>query len=81
MQKINLKWKKDRDSCLWEWEAEGSNPPNAGHRSIILDGDEIPIWIIETVDVEYKTFQDVDEQFAFLEEKGDCTLEYWRRKH
>ena len=68
-------------SCMWEYEAEGSELPQTGHRSIVLDGKGIPLCIVETTNVEYKQFQDVDEQFSFLEGEGDLTLEYWRQEH
>ena len=68
-------------SCTWEYEAEGSELPKTGDRSIILNGKGIPLCIIETINVEYKKFQDVDKQFSFLEGEGDLTLDYWRREH
>lgn len=68
-------------SLLWEYEAEGSPLPEPGGLSIILDGQEKPICLIETVSVEVKPFNLVDEKFAFAEGEGDRSLAYWREAH
>jgi uncharacterized protein YhfF len=68
-------------SLLWEYETDGEPLPQVGELSIILDGDEKPLCIIETVQVEVKPMNDVDEQFAFDEGEGDRSLAYWRQAH
>ncbi len=35
-------------SALWEWEAEGSPLPEVGLKTIVLDGNNQPLCIIET---------------------------------
>ncbi|MFG6096347.1 ASCH domain-containing protein [Leptothoe sp. ISB3NOV94-8A] len=68
-------------SALWEWEAEGSEIPKVGLKTIVLDGNDNPLCIIATTDVEIRSFNQVNEQFAFAEGEGDRSLESWRQEH
>jgi uncharacterized protein YhfF len=68
-------------SLLWEYEAEGEPPPQVGELSIILDGNDDPICIIETTEIEIKPYDQVDAQFAYDEGEGDRSLSYWRDAH
>lgn len=68
-------------SALWELEADGEPPARPGEKSVILDGKDEPLCIIETTEVEIRRFDEVDEQFAREEGEGDCSLEYWREAH
>ena len=68
-------------SALWEWEAEKSPLPTVGLKTIVLNGSEIPICIIETTEVNICPFDHVDAQFAYDEGENERTLEAWRRKH
>ena len=68
-------------SALWEWEAEGNPIPQPGLISIVLDGQDQPICIIETTEVLVCRFNAVDEEFARAEGEGDLSLEYWREAH
>lgn len=68
-------------SLLWEYETSGEALPAPGDFSIILDGNGNPLGIIETLEVEIKPFNRVDERFAFDEGEGDRTLDYWRSVH
>ena len=68
-------------SALWEWEAEGKPIPQPGLISIVLDGQDQPICIIETTEVLVCRFNAVDEEFAHAEGEGDLSLEYWREAH
>jgi uncharacterized protein YhfF len=68
-------------SALWEWEAEGNPIPQPGMISIVLDGLDHPICIIETTEVLVSRFNAVDEEFAHAEGEGDLSLEYWRQAH
>jgi uncharacterized protein YhfF len=68
-------------SLLWEYESEGSKLPEAGDLSIILDGRGHPLCIIQTLKVEIKPFDKVDEKFAYDEGEGDRSLNYWREAH
>ena len=68
-------------SALWEYEAEGELPPQAGELSIILSGAGQPAAIVETVEVQIKPYDQVDASFAFEEGEGDRSLAYWREAH
>ncbi|MBN1887656.1 MAG: ASCH domain-containing protein [Thermoflexales bacterium] len=68
-------------SLVWCYEAENEILPQVGALSIILDGDQNPLCIIETTQVEIKAFNQVDGQFAYDEGEGDRSLAYWRQVH
>ncbi len=68
-------------SCLWEWEADGDPLPDVGLKTIVLDGNEEPLCIIETTEVAVQPYNQVDVQFAFEEGEGDRSLNYWREVH
>ncbi|MGK7935657.1 MAG: ASCH domain-containing protein [Xenococcaceae cyanobacterium] len=53
---------------------------NAG-LSIILNGDENPLCIIETYQITVRRYRDIDEEFAIAEGEGDLSLDYWRKVH
>ena len=55
--------------------------PFVGELSIILDGQDHPLCIIETLEVRNVPFNEVDAQFAYDEGEGDRSLDYWRDAH
>lgn len=78
-----IKGGSKRASCstLWEVEAGSEVMPEIGQLTIVLDGENNPLCIIETVDVFIEKFNQVTEQFAFDEGEGEQTLESWRNIH
>ncbi len=68
-------------SSVWEFEHDGENPPQVGDVSIILNGDGVPVCIIETTEVRTLPFNEVDAQFAADEGEGDRSLDDWRGAH
>ena len=68
-------------SSLWEWEAEGDPIPEEGEVTIVLNWEDAPLCIIETVEVETKPYNQVDAQFAYEEGEGDRSIQYWREAH
>ena len=68
-------------SLLWEHDFDGEPLPKVGELSIVLDGDERPLCLIETVDVSIRPYNQVDERFAYDEGEGDRSLQYWRQAH
>jgi uncharacterized protein YhfF len=68
-------------SALWEYEAEGEPLSSVGLKIIFLDGKGDPLCIVETTEVEVKSYDEVDDRFAFEEGEGDRSLEYWRDAH
>ena len=68
-------------SALWEWEAEGDPLPTEGYLTIVLNGRDEPLCIIETTEVTIRPYNEVDAQFAYDEGEGDRSLQYWRDGH
>lgn len=68
-------------SAVWEWEAEGRLWPALGFLTIVLDGRDQPLCIIETTEVTFKPYNQVDAQLAYEEGEGDRSLAYWREAH
>lgn len=69
-------------SLLWVYEAEGTRLPKQGDLSIVLDGADHPICLIETTEVRIVPFDEmVDERFAYEGGESDRTLESWRRMY
>jgi uncharacterized protein YhfF len=65
-------------TCSTEDEPNTSTP---GERWIVLDGRGDPRCVIETTDISYRRFDEVDAAFAFDEGEGDRSLSYWREAH
>jgi len=65
-------------TCSTEDEPNTSSP---GEKWIVLDGRGEPRCVIETTEVSYRRYPDVDAQFAFEEGEGDRSLAYWRDAH
>jgi uncharacterized protein YhfF len=53
----------------------------AGERWIVLDGRGTPRCVIESVEVSYRRYRDVDAAFAHDEGEGDRSLDHWRDAH
>ena len=65
-------------TCSTEDEPNTSTP---GERWIVLDGRGEPRCIIETLEVSYRRYNEVDVAFAHEEGEGDRSLAYWREAH
>jgi uncharacterized protein YhfF len=63
------------------YELEDEPLPYAGLYNIILDGEGKAVAIVETTSVEVVPFDEVTEEFAYLEGEGDRSLAYWRDVH
>ena len=57
------------------------NTSTAGEQWVVRDGRGAPRCVIETTEVSYRRFPDVDAAFAFEEGEGDRSLGYWRAAH
>lgn len=68
-------------SAIWEYEDNNEPMPQVGDLSIILDGEEKPMCIIETIELRTLLFHEVDAQFAYDEGEDDRTLDSWRKAH
>ena len=65
-------------TCSTEDEPNTSAP---GERWVVLDGRGEPRCVIETTEITYRRFHDVDAAFAYDEGEGDRSLAYWRSAH
>jgi uncharacterized protein YhfF len=65
-------------TCSTEDEPNISTP---GERWIVLDGEGNPRCVIESVEVAFRRYNEVDTKFAFDEGEGDRSLAYWREAH
>ena len=55
--------------------------PNSGERWVVLDGRGEPRCVIESTEVTYRRFNEIDATFAHDEGEGDRSLAYWRGAH
>ena len=65
-------------TCSTEDEPNTSKP---GEQWIVLDGRGVPACVIETLDVSYRRYNEMDAAFAYEEGEGDRSLAYWRQAH
>lgn len=65
-------------TCSTEDEPNTSTP---GERWVVLDGSGEPRCVIETTEITYRRFGEVDAAFAYDEGEGDRSLTYWRDAH
>jgi len=68
-------------SAVWEWEAEGNPIPEKGLITVVLDGKDQPLCIVETTEIVIRNYNEVDADFARSEGEGDLSLDYWRKVH
>ena len=57
------------------------NTSTSGERWIVLDGSGTPRCVIESVEVSYRRYNEVDAAFAHEEGEGDRSLDHWRDAH
>ncbi len=67
-------------SLLLEYQTENRAPPQAGSLSIVENGNNEPICVVETVEIVIKPFSEVDAPYAYDYGEWDRTLETWRRE-
>ncbi|MET4202089.1 ASCH domain-containing protein [Bradyrhizobium sp. LA6.12] len=65
-------------TCSTEDEPNTSTP---GELWVVLDGRGEPRCVIESVEITYRRFNEVDATFAHDEGEGDRSLAYWRSAH
>lgn len=68
-------------AALRDYAEDNADKPVVGRRDVVLDGAGRPAAVIETVEVTYRRFDEVDDAFARDEGEGEATLEQWRRDH
>jgi len=57
------------------------NTSELGERWVVLDGHGGPRCVIETTELTYRKYMEVDAAFAYDEGEGDRSLAYWRNAH
>ena len=65
-------------TCSTEDEPNTSKP---GEQWIVLDGRGKPACVIESIEISYRRYNEVDAAFAYEEGEGDRSLAYWREAH
>lgn len=55
--------------------------PKINDLSIVLNGSQLPVCVIQTTDVSVVPFNKVPAQHAQKEGEGDLSLSYWRQQH
>lgn len=75
-----LSGRKTATSALPE-EFDGSRPPHKGDLSIIADGHDHPVAVVETTEAIIKPFAEASEDFAHAYGEWDGTLGTWRKKN
>ena len=73
--------KRATAGALWSYENEGETIPQPGDLSIIINWQEEPVCIIETMQIDITPFNEVSEEFARVEGEGDGSLAYWKKVH
>jgi uncharacterized protein YhfF len=63
------------------WAARDGKHTEVGGRMVACDSTGAPRVVLETVALEQKPFDEVDEDFARAEGEGDLTLAWWREAH
>lgn len=66
---------------LVDLERDGDQPPQPGQRYAVVDFDDRPVGVIETVEVRVVPMVEVDLQFAIDEGEGFGSVAEWRSAH
>lgn len=70
---------KQATTCLRrDFMTSGMRVPKPGDVSIVTDGKDKLRCIVRIVDVQTKSFRNVDEQFVQAEGGGDRSIDWWR---
>jgi uncharacterized protein YhfF len=82
LAELVISGKKTATASLLEFnETHPESAPIENGYSVVTDFEGIPLCIIQTTEIRYLPFKEVDAKFAFDEGEGDQTLEYWREVH
>lgn len=73
--------KRATTSLAIEFTALNEPLPRVGDVSIIVQGDGVPVAVIERTHVTTVPFDEVDADYAAVEGEGDRSLAYWREAH
>jgi uncharacterized protein YhfF len=65
-------------SLKWTYEAAEQPEPQIGDFSVVINGADDPVCIIETTEVKIIPFDEVGEDYAVDGGEGDRMLDHWR---
>lgn len=65
-------------SLLWEYEFNGTAPPQVGSLSILLDGADRAVGVFETTRITQCAFSAIDDEFAARYGEGGGTAALWK---
>jgi uncharacterized protein YhfF len=68
-------------SLAREYEADGSSLPRAGQRDLLINSEEKPVALVETLDVRVVRLADVDDRHAIDEGEGYASAAEFRTSH
>jgi uncharacterized protein YhfF len=68
-------------SLLREYEAEGAEVPRAGQRDLLVDSQDQPVAVVETLEVRVVRLADVDDRHAIDEGEGYANAAEFRTSH
>ena len=82
LAELVISGKKSATASLAEMnELEPDKAPVDHGYSVVTDFAGSPMCIIQTAEIRYLSFNEVDVNFASDEGEGDQSLDYWRRVH
>ena len=68
--------------CATCWaESQGLLSAEVGKMMVVVDGQGVPRAVLKTIELTKRSFDEVDEAFAYDEGEGDRSLQYWRLAH
>ncbi|TCM69147.1 uncharacterized protein YhfF [Acinetobacter calcoaceticus] len=73
--------KRATASSLAELKLNADAIPQVGDFAIITDWQGRAVCVIRTHTVEFRSFAEVDADFAYIEGEGDRSLTWWREAH
>ncbi|WP_462160174.1 ASCH domain-containing protein [Pseudoalteromonas sp. GB56] len=73
--------KRATSSSLWWYEATNTALPQIGDLNVVTNFAGKAVCIIKTVAVDVVPYNQITEQYAFIEGEGDRSLAYWQQVH
>lgn len=68
-------------SSFWSYGYEGQAIPKTRSLNMITNWDGQAQCIIQTTRVDIVLFEEITEEFAWIEGEGDRSLDYWKKGH
>lgn len=68
-------------ALLWGYEASHTPLPQVGALSIIENGRDEPVCIMQTTEMQTRPFRDIDTRFAYDNAEWDRSIKTWRLEY